>query len=149
IKVGQRLSGREFIGAIRHFGFGKRTGLELPAESPGLLRDLPDWSGLSQASIAMGQEIGATPLQLAAAVGALANDGVWMRPSLVAETIDPSGRRVPAGPAGEETSRRAISASTAQTLRRMLQSVTVEGTGRAASVPGYSVGGKTGTAQKV
>src|SRR5262249_19213876 len=101
IKVSQRLSDQEFVDAIRPFGFGRRTGLELPAESAGLLRDLPDWSGLSHASISMGQEIGATPVQLAAALGAIANDGVWMRPYLVAETIEPSGRRVPAAPSGE------------------------------------------------
>jgi cell division protein FtsI (penicillin-binding protein 3) len=148
IKIAQKVGSQDFIDVIRRFGFGRKTGLELAGESPGLLRDLPEWSGLSLASIAMGQEIGATPLQLAAALGAVANDGVWRQPYVVRETVAPDGRRVPAEP-GETTLRRVIAASTARTLRRMLQSVTVEGTGRAASVPGYSVGGKTGTAQKI
>ncbi len=148
IKIAQKVGSQDFIDVIRRFGFGRRTGLELPGESPGLLRDLSDWSGLSLASIAMGQEIGATPLQLAAALGAVANDGVWRRPYIVRETVAPDGRRIPAAP-DETTARRAIAATAARTLRRMLQSVTVEGTGRAASVPGYSVGGKTGTAQKI
>jgi cell division protein FtsI (penicillin-binding protein 3) len=149
IKIASRLRASEFLATIRAFGFGHKTGVELPGESGGMLRDLDDWSGLSQASIAMGQEIGATPLQLAAALGALANDGVYVRPRIVGETIAPDGRRIPALSAAPGETRRVIEESTARTLRRMLQSVTVDGTGRAAQVPGYSVGGKTGTAQKI
>ena len=156
IKVAARLRPREFIDYIRAFGFGRKTGIELPGESAGMLRDLPDWSGLSQASIAMGQEVGATPLQLAAAVGALANDGVYVPPRIVGATITADGRRVPARseddparPEGEPAPRRVISEATARTLRRMLESVTIEGTGKGAAVPGYTVGGKTGTAQKI
>ena len=151
IKVAARLRPQEFIGFIRGFGFGRRTGVELPGESAGMLRDVPDWSGLSQASIAMGQEIGATTLQLAAALGAIANDGVWMRPHVVQAMLAPDGTRLPAGGATgpEEGGRRVIAAATARTLRRMLQAVTVDGTGKAAALPGFTVGGKTGTAQKI
>lgn len=149
IKVAARLRGQEFLGYIRAFGFGRKSGIELPGESPGMLREVADWSGLSQASIAMGQEIGATPLQLATAMGAIANDGVYVKPFVVGATIDPRGRRLPARPALADTSRRVIDAATARALRRMLQSVTIDGTGKAAAVPGYTVGGKTGTAQKI
>ncbi len=177
IKVAQRLRASEFISYIRGFGFGHKTGIDLPAESPGILRDVSDWSGLSQASIAMGQEIGVTTLQLAAMLGAVANDGVWVRPRLVQALLPAQGGRSPLPPgassptqadigapdsdtpaaadggpgkgAGVPESRRVISETTARVLRAMLQSVTTEGTGKAASIPGYTVGGKTGTAQKI
>ena len=147
IKVARRLKEAEFIETIRGFGFGRRTGIDLPGETPGILRDLDDWSGLSQASIAMGQEIGVTTVQLAAMTAAIANDGLWMPPHVVRTTLDPDGRSAAAADAPR--GHRVISDRTARTLRRMLQAVTTEGTGRAAAVPGYSVGGKTGTAQKV
>src|SRR2546427_4143034 len=178
IKVAQRLRASEFVSYIRGFGFGHKTGIDLPAESTGILRDVSDWSGLSQASIAMGQEIGVTTLQLAAMMGAVATDGVWMRPRLVQALLPAQGRRAPVPPdgassptqadlgafasdtpaaadggpgkgAGVPESRRVISETTARVLRAMLQTVTTDGTGKAASIPGYTVGGKTGTAQKV
>src|SRR6185503_3325376 len=152
---------------------GRKTGIDLPGESPGILRDVSDWSGLSQASIAMGQEIGVTTLQLAAMMGAIANDGVWKRPRIVQELLPSPGGRAPGLPADSLPSRadagdtglpdavpapgaqsvpderRVIEARTARTLRAILQAVTTDGTGKAASVPGYSVSGKTGTAQKI
>ncbi len=148
IKIGRRLRPDEFIATIRGFGFGSKTGIDLPGESTGLLRDLPQWSGLSQASLSMGQEIGTTPMQLASMLAALANDGVWVRPHVVQATIAPDGRRAPR-PRGPDDARRVISAATARVLRKTLQSVTVDGTAKAAALPGYSVGGKTGTAQKI
>ncbi|HZM69606.1 MAG TPA: penicillin-binding protein [Candidatus Cryosericum sp.] len=149
IKVAQRLRSSDFHDALLRFGFGSESALELPGESPGLLRDLDDWSGLSQASIAMGQEIGVTPIQLAAAIGAVANDGVYAPPHLIEAFTDPDGSRVAPEEAGDGGERRAVSAQAARTLRRMLESVTSDGTGTAAKVPGYSTGGKTGTAQKI
>jgi cell division protein FtsI/penicillin-binding protein 2 len=175
IKVAQRLQPSEFISYIRDFGFGHKTGIDLPGESPGVLRDVTEWSGLSQASMAMGQEIGVTTLQLTAMLGAVANDGVWVRPRVVRTLLPAQSGRAPApfdatsapseadigaalgeAPPGGGTgkraeaveSRRVISESTARSLRAMLQAVTTEGTGKAASIPGYTVGGKTGTAQK-
>ncbi len=149
IKLGLRLEPDDFLAAIRQFGFGSKTGIELPAESPGLLRDVPKWSGLSQASISMGQEIGVTSLQLATAFASIANDGVLMPPFVVRAVIDSAARRTRSHHAGKHAGRRVVSAGTAQALRRMLVSVITDGTGRKAAVPGYSVGGKTGTAQKV
>jgi cell division protein FtsI (penicillin-binding protein 3) len=148
IKVARRLAPREFMDYIRGFGFGHRTGIDLPGESPGMLRDIPEWSGLSHASLAMGQEIGVTAVQLAAMVSAIAHDGVWLRPRVVRETLSPDGGRSP-GRAGEPLARRVVSQTTARTLRQILKTVTTEGTGQLAAVPGYTVGGKTGTAQKV
>ena len=149
IKVAQRLSSPAFLDAIRRFGFGRATALELPGESPGLLEKLNHWSGLSHASIAMGQEIGVTPVQLAAAIGAVANDGVYNPPHVIASFIAPDGRRVPPERDPGDAPHRAVSADTARTLRQMLMSVTSDGTGKAAQVPGYTTGGKTGTAQKI
>jgi cell division protein FtsI (penicillin-binding protein 3) len=149
VKVAQRLSSTDFIAAIRRFGFGKQTALELPGESPGLLRDLPRWSGLSHASIAMGQEIGVTPIQLAAAIGAIANDGEYRPPFLVRGFIGPDGTHSEPPRDDSFETHRTVSARTARTLRDMLQSVTLDGTGKAASVIGYTTGGKTGTAQKI
>ena len=149
IKLGLRLPPDDFFAALQKFGFGSRTGIELPAESPGLLRGVDKWSGLSQASLSMGQEIGVTPLQLAAAFAAVANDGVLIPPFIVRASIDSAGRHIESRHADRHAGRRILSADTAQTLRSMLITVTTDGTGGRASVPGYSVGGKTGTAQKV
>lgn len=167
IKVAQRLRSADFHEAILRFGFGRQSALELPGESSGLFRNLEDWSGLSLASIAMGQEIGVTAIQLAAAIGAVANDGTYVPPHLIQAFITPDGRNVPPSRSAsavtemlaplpaksddEEASgnTRAVSSQAARTLRQMLESVTIDGTGVAAKVPGYSTGGKTGTAQKI
>ncbi len=150
IKLARRLDPSELFDAIVRFGFGEKTGIELPGESPGMLRDPGDWSGLSHASLAIGQEIGITPLQMAAAIAAIANDGVRVPPRVVRARIDPSGRRPRAQAQDAPGMRRVIAASAARALRRMMLSITAdEATGRLAAVPGYSIGGKTGTAQKV
>ncbi|MFQ5877897.1 MAG: penicillin-binding protein [Acidobacteriota bacterium] len=144
IRVASRMRPADLLEALRRFGFGSRTGIELPAESGGLLRDVSDWSGLSQASIAIGQEIGVTPLQLAAAFGAIANDGVWVRPHIVGDDAGGRHRRAAAG------RRRVVSVGTARDLRAMLTTVVSRGgTGEHAALPGYSAAGKTGTAQKI
>jgi cell division protein FtsI (penicillin-binding protein 3) len=150
IKIARRLEPSEFFEAVRRFGFGRKTGIELPGESVGLLREVEDWSGLSHASIAIGQEVGVTPLQLASAIGAIANDGVRLPPRVVRRKIGPRGRRLLSSSIEAAKAQRAISASTAQSLRHVMQSITGEkATGRRAGVPGYSIGGKTGTAQKI
>jgi cell division protein FtsI/penicillin-binding protein 2 len=148
IKVARRLKPGDFLDSIRLFGFGRKTGIELPGESPGMVRDLSGWSGLSHASLAIGQEIGVTTVQLASMMGAIANNGVWVRPRLVLGTFAEGDRRG-LRPAEPLPGRRVISENTARSLRDMLRSVTTEGTGHAAAVPGYSVAGKTGTAQKI
>lgn len=150
IKVARRLEPIEFYDVIRRFGFGEETGIELPGETCGILRAPDDWSGLSQASLAIGQELAVTTLQMAAAIGAIANDGLYVPPRLVRSIIGPSGRRLPSSSFETAKPHRAITASAARSLRHMMASITAEkATGRRAAVPGYSVGGKTGTAQKI
>ncbi|MCZ6650560.1 MAG: penicillin-binding protein [Acidobacteria bacterium] len=146
IKIGLRLDDIYFYDTIRRFGFGEKTGVRLPGEQRGLLSPPARWSKLSKPSISMGQEITVTPLQMLAAVAAVANDGVAMSPWLTRSLRDGETGAItynqPPAP------RRVISSRTARTLTRMLEEVVRTGTGRAAAVPGYQVAGKTGTAQK-
>ncbi len=131
---------------LQAFGFGERTGIDLPGESIGILKRPDQWSQRSLPSLAIGQEIAVTPLQLVTAMSAVANQGWLMRPFLVREIFDHQGRSV-----REYTPhirRRPISAETAQTLTDLLVNVVERGTGMRAAIPGYRVAGKTGTAQK-
>jgi cell division protein FtsI (penicillin-binding protein 3) len=143
--IGLGLGKAGFHRAVRAFGFGRKTGVDLEGENGGLLRDPSAWSALSLPTISFGQEIGVNALQLARAFAAIANGGVLPTPHLVAEVRKPGAapdrRAVPAGT-------RAISARTAAAMRRLLVKVVEEGTGRKAAVPGFTVAGKTGTAQK-
>ena len=146
IKLGLRVGDERMYDYIKRFGFGARTGVELPGETVGLLRPVKRWQPTSMGSIAIGQEIGVTPVQIAAAFGALANDGVHIRPHLIREVRDADGtpiKRI------EPERRRIISAETARTVRHMLESVTLKGTAKAAQLDGYTAAGKTGTAQKI
>jgi cell division protein FtsI (penicillin-binding protein 3) len=145
VKITETMTPEELHSAIVRFGFGSRTGVELPGESAGQLRDPSEWSGFSQASIAFGQEIDVTVLQMAAAFAAIANDGVLAPPRVVLGTRDPEGRlhRSPTTPP-----RRVIRSETAQALGSMMENVVRNGTGRRAAIAGYRVAGKSGTAQK-
>jgi len=131
---------------IRRFGFGARTGIELPGETAGIVRKLERWQPSSIGSIAMGQEVGVTPVQMVAAFGALANDGVRIAPHLIREVRNAGGTVVYRA---QPEQRRVISAETAIALRGMLEGVTLHGTAKAAQLDGYSAAGKTGTAQKI
>jgi cell division protein FtsI/penicillin-binding protein 2 len=146
IKVERTLPRESFYDMIRAFGFGRRTGIELPGERLGIVTPLDRWSALSPASMAMGQEICITALQAVSAMAAVANDGVLVPPRIVLGTRDTSGRFTAA--AAPEP-RRVISSRTAQTLAGILEGVVARGTGTAAAVGGYRLAGKTGTAQKV
>lgn len=148
VMIGQRVGARRHYDTLRRFGFGARTGSGFPDESSGLLRDVARWRPVDAATAAYGQGISVTPVQLAAAVAALGNGGVWMPPRLV------RARRAPDGPwqalpLGE--GRRAVSEATAATVVDMMTGVVhVEGgTGRRARLRGVAVAGKTGTAQKL
>ncbi|MHB8845662.1 MAG: peptidoglycan D,D-transpeptidase FtsI family protein [Nitrospirota bacterium] len=147
IKVAQRLGKARFAKYIDAFGFGKKTGIDLPGEIPGLTHDYRLWSGVSLASISIGQEIGVTPIQMAAAYSAVANGGTLMKPYLVSEVGDAKdAERVAFGPV---IAGRAISEETSGTLRRILQKVVESGTGQKAKPASYTAAGKTGTAQKI
>jgi cell division protein FtsI (penicillin-binding protein 3) len=119
----------------------------LAGESRGLLREPARWSLLSLPTMSIGQEISVTALQMVAAFGAVANRGVLMAPRLVRATFDVDGRELRR--VEPKAVRRVISEETARTLMRMMVQVVDHGTGHAAAIPGYAVGGKTGTAQKM
>jgi len=160
LKVGQD----RFYQYVRDFGFGARTGAEMPGETRGLLRPVNKWSGSSIGSIAIGQEVGVTPIQLVTMVSTIANGGVYLPPrvlmpgqvdgsandkSSVAQQPQPfkPGEELPNPlPAGAH---RVISTMTAAEMRKMMEGVVLYGTGKPAQLKGYSSGGKTGTAQKI
>lgn len=146
IKLGLRVGDETMYDYIKRFGFGAKTGIELPGETVGILRKLERWQPSSIGSIAMGQEVGVTPLQMVGAFGALANDGVRVAPHLVREVRSGDGAVVYSA---QPEQRRVVSAETAIALRGMLEGVTLNGTAKKAQLDGYSAAGKTGTAQKI
>src|SRR5688572_10479393 len=130
----------------RRLGFGSRTGIDLPGESAGILRPLSRWQPSSIGSIAMGQEIGVTPLQMAVAYSVIANGGNWVRPHVVREMRSPDGSVLFRA---QPEVRPALKAETVEKLRSMMEGVTLRGTAKLAQVEGYTAAGKTGTAQKI
>jgi len=147
IKTSLRLSNASFYDAIRAFGFGRTSGLDLPGESPGLLMPVARWPALAKAYISFGQGISITPLQLALAFGVIANGGRLLEPYLVRQSGSGSGAKA-LHPEPVERGR-PVSPHTLAVVADLLAGVTLEGgTGKAAVVPGYPVAGKTGTAQK-
>lgn len=145
IKLAQEVGEAGIDAAIRDFGFGRKTALDFPDESPGLLLPLQDWSGSSIGSIPIGQGISVTAMQMLGVYNTIANDGVAVPARLVGATIDPQGRRNPVEAGDTE---RVIPVDVARQLRGMLANVVTMGTGTKAAVPGYRVAGKTGTARK-
>jgi cell division protein FtsI (penicillin-binding protein 3) len=145
IKIGLRLGAQRFDDYIQKFGFGQLTGIELPGESRGLLRHLENWTPSSIGSLAMGQEISITPVQLVTAISAIANGGWLTHPHVIREIRN--GSRVEK--TQQAVGRRVLSESTAATMRHMMEEVVLVGTAKPAQVLGYSSAGKTGTAQKI
>jgi cell division protein FtsI (penicillin-binding protein 3) len=145
-KLGLRLGEQQLYEALRNFGFGSKTEIDLPAEIVGLVRHWSDWSGLSIGAISFGQEVGVTSLQILTAINAIANGGYRTRPSVVDRVIDEQGDLVRVRTA-ERT--RIMSPETAATVRDAFEGVVVRGTGRKAALEGYRAAGKTGTAQKI
>ncbi len=146
IKLALKVGDSSMYDFIKLYGFGARTGVELPGETAGLVRPLSRWQQSSIGSIAMGQEIAVTPLQVAAAFATVANGGVRVAPHLVREIRAANGATV-YRPNPEQ--RRVISTDTASALKGMLEGVTLNGTARKAQLDGYTAAGKTGTAQKI
>jgi cell division protein FtsI (penicillin-binding protein 3) len=145
-KFGQRLTPAEQYDALRDFGFGTQTGVDLAGESPGRLRNPRAWTVESPASLAMGYELAVTPLQLAAAYSALANRGVLLEPTLVRQVREEDGAT--RWTARARPVRRVVEPLIASQLTRMLRGVVEEGTGRRAALGTYLVAGKTGTARR-
>ena len=147
IKVAQRLGPDKLAKYVGAFGFGQKTDVDLSGEQRGLTKEPHAWGRRTLASIAMGQEIGVTPMQLVMAVSAIANGGALMRPFVVSEVRTPAGESI--ARFEPVVRRRPISAETARVMTDILRGVVLTGgTGTLAAVPGYDVAGKTGTAQK-
>ncbi|HQL50253.1 MAG TPA: penicillin-binding protein 2 [Kiritimatiellia bacterium] len=146
-KMGLRLGAQRLENYLRAFNFGSKLGIELPGEENGILARAKDWDKLKPTRIPIGQGIAVTGLQMINAYSTLANDGRMMRPYLVDRIVSPSGETV--FQARPEVIGRPVRPDVARAVREMLTGVTEEGgTGKRAAVPGFSIGGKTGTAQK-
>lgn len=146
IKVGLKVGDDRLYRQIADLGFGRKTGIELPGESAGILAPREKWQPISKAYISFGQGIAVTSIQLATSFAAVANGGKLLQPYLV-EAVGGRGE-VEVLHDGPTVVRQAMSASTARQVERLLEAVTMEGgTGTKAAVPGYHVAGKTGTAQ--
>jgi len=147
IKVGLSLGRDRYYRYMTAFGFGAPTGIGLAGESRGQLREPSRWSALSLPTMSIGQEISVTALQMVAAFGAIANDGVLMQPRLVRALFDAEGRETRRFE--PRSIRQVISPETARTLTRLMTQVVAGGTGHNAAIAGHDVAGKTGTAQKL
>ncbi len=146
-KIGLMLGAKRLETYMRAFNFGEQLGIDLPGEEGGILGRAKDWDKLKPTRVPIGQGVAVTGLQMVSAYSAIANDGVMMRPFVVDKIVSPSGETV--FRAKPEVLGRPVRAEVARAVREMLIGVTEEGgTGSRATVPGYSIGGKTGTAQK-
>jgi cell division protein FtsI (penicillin-binding protein 3) len=140
ITIAEKLGPGELAAWINRFGFGKPTGIDYPGESRGLVLPLADWSGSTIGTVPIGQGIAVTPLQMVSAYATIGNGGVRVTPHLVEKV---GTRRVRA-----HKGTRVVSGHTADRMMSMFRDVVLEGTGTQAAIPGYTVAGKTGTAQK-
>lgn len=152
-KIGEKIGLESLYEATRAFGFGRRTGVELPGELSGLLRPVSEWNVYSLGSIPMGQELAVTPLQLITAHAALANGGRLVRPRLLKRTNSSEHSAVPRQQIvepGADVQSVVLDADIAEWLvREPMKQVVERGTGKSARLPGMSMFGKTGTAQKL
>jgi cell division protein FtsI/penicillin-binding protein 2 len=146
-KVAQRLGPQRVYNYAHHFRFGMRTGIDLPGEARGILKPVSRWSKTSIGAIPIGQEVTVTPIQLMGAISAIANDGIYMRPFVVKYIKDSQGQVILQH--NPQILDRVISQVTSKRMKGILKGVVDEGTGTKASIPGVTVAGKTGTAQKV
>jgi cell division protein FtsI (penicillin-binding protein 3) len=144
--IAQRVGEHNFNDYLKKFGLGQQTGIELPGESGGILPDISTWSPSTFSNLPIGQGVAMTSLQLASMYQTIANDGQRIPPRIVASVTKADGTvTTTPQPAAVEV----VSAKTAQTVRTMLESVTLPGgTGKKAAIDGYRIAGKTGTAQQ-
>lgn len=146
IQIGQKLGKDTLYDYLRKFGIGESTSSKLPGESVGILHPVKDWSGTSLPTISFGQGYSVTAIQATSVFATIANDGVRVKPSILAGVVDESGKYTPAK-ANESV--QVLSAQTAINLRAMMESVvSKDGTAPTAAIPGYRVAGKTGTAMR-
>jgi cell division protein FtsI (penicillin-binding protein 3) len=145
IQIGLKVGEQKLYEYVRKFGFGRKTGVELPGESGGMLRRLSQWEPSSIGSVAMGHEVGVTSLQLALAGAVVANGGMRVKPRLILARQKPGA---PVERTVAEKPERIIHPETAIKMRQMMEGVVLHGTGRGlANLRGYTSGGKTGSAQ--
>ena len=153
VKMALKLGPEKFWHYANAFGFGSRTGIELPSETRGLLRPVRRWGATSIGSIAIGQEVGVTPVQLVTMVSAIANGGTYLPAHILMSEQDGKPHPMRAGTGVPnplpDGAHRVISELTSAEMRKMMQGIVLEGTGTEARLNGYSSGGKTGTAQKI
>ncbi|MGB7210381.1 MAG: penicillin-binding transpeptidase domain-containing protein [Pyrinomonadaceae bacterium] len=145
IKTGMRVGKEGFYETLQNFGFGMPTGIELPAETGGIVRNPDRWNGDSLASMSIGYEIGVSALQMATAFATIANNGVRIKPHIIKEIRQSDDQIVPVA---QPEKIQVVSAETARDMRTMLRQVVVAGTARRAQLNGYTSAGKTGTAWK-
>ena len=147
-KLALSIGDQKFYEYIRRFGFGERTGVELPGEIPGLIRPPQKWSKISITRLPMGHEIGVTALQMVTAMATIANDGKLVMPRIVKSVTTSEGNTMTT--LSPVALRQVISPQTARQIGTALRGVVSDrGTAAAAAVPGFTIAGKTGTAQKV
>lgn len=146
IKMGQKLGEKRLFDYLTRFGFGNKTGIDLPGEVSGLVNPLARWHGTSFASVSMGHEVGVTAVQAITAMATIASGGIRPQPHIVRRAISEDGRTIYEA---KPEAARVISTQTAGTMAGMLESVVDNGTGRRGRLAGFRVAGKTGTAQKV
>lgn len=160
IKLAERMGKDTFYTYIHAFGFGQRSGIELPSETRGLLKPPSRWQPTTIGSIPMGHEIAVTPIQLVTMASTIANGGMYLPPHIVLTATDQmrGSPRLKPDPFHPENSlpeplppgaHRVISTMTAAEMRKLMENVVVNGTGKPAQLNGFSAGGKTGTAQKI
>jgi cell division protein FtsI/penicillin-binding protein 2 len=146
-KIADELGSQSLYRYTKDFGFGAKAGIELPGEESGIVHPVENWSGRTHVTMAIGQEISVTLLQMMLVFSAIANDGVLITPRICSRIVGPDGRiRNMDTP---QKVRQVISKKTARRTRVMLKSVVAYGTGKRAAIPGISVAGKTGTSQKI
>jgi cell division protein FtsI (penicillin-binding protein 3) len=150
IKIALRVGAQNLYQTAHRFGIGQPTGVDLPGENHGLFRRVEDWSANSIGSIAIGQEVSVTPMQVATFVSVIANGGLIYRPHVIKE-IGAGGSNAGFEQAANRdvAAHRAIDPNVAATLRQLMQGVVLEGTGKPAQLNGYTAAGKSGTAQKI
>lgn len=159
-KMALKLGPDKFYHYMKAYGFGERSGIELPSETRGLLRPPRRWGSTSILSLAIGQEVGVTPIQLVTMVSTIANGGMYLPPHILLKSTDemqgdPRLKPIAFHPENElpdklpDGAHRVISELTSAKMRSMMQGIVIEGTGKNAQLNGYSSAGKTGTAQKI
>ncbi len=147
VTVGMRLEPAAYYRGLIKFGLGQQTKIDLPGENKGIFHDFSEWSMATRSSLPMGYEAGLTPIQVIAVLGAVGNDGVRLRPHLLKHVRSIHGEMLREGET--QTVDRVAAPETCKTIRGLMEAVVLEGTGKKnAQIPGYRVGGKTGTTVK-